>query len=135
MFIRLRALALSLPPLIAVVLSFSCVVRAASPGPVATQVFGQLDFVHNGVNILDNGGLSNPRAVAVDRSVTPNRLYVVDLGNHRVLGWRSIAGLVNGSLADLVIGQTDFLSWSSQCNNAAVTGATLCDPTSAAVDV
>ena len=134
MFIRLRALALSLPPLIAVVLAFSCVVRAASPGPVAAQVFGQLDFVHNGVNILNNAGLWNPRSVAVDRSVTPNRLYVVDLGNHRVLGWHSIEALVNGSPADLVIGQSDFLSWSSQCNNAAVTGATLCAPARAAVD-
>ena len=135
MSLRLRASLLALPLTIAVVeIALGCVARAASLGPAASQVFGQLDFVHNGVNILDNGGLSNPRAVAVDRSVTPNRLYVVDLGNHRVLGWRSIQGLVNGSLADLVIGQADFLSWSSQCNNAAVTGATLCDPTSAAVD-
>ena len=98
MSLRLRASLLALPLTIAVVeIALGCVARAASLGPAASQVFGQLDFVHNGVNILNNGGLSNPRAVAVDRSVTPNRLYVVDLGNHRVLGWRSIQGLVNGS--------------------------------------
>ncbi len=134
MSLRLRALVLVLPLTIAVGLALGCVAHAASLGPVATQVFGQLDFVHNGVNILDNAGLWNPRAVAVDRSVTPNRLYVVDLGNHRVLAWSSVQGLVNGAPADLAIGQTDFLSSSSQCGNSAVTGATLCVPTSAAVD-
>ena len=128
MFSRLRALALTLPLTIAAVLAFSCVARAASLGPVATQVLGQLDFAHDGVNILSNAGLWNPRAVALDRSVTPNRLYVVDLGNHRVLGWHSIQGLLNGSPADLVIGQADFLSGRFQCNNASVTGATLCVP-------
>lgn len=41
---------------------------------------------------------------------------------------------MNGSTADLVIGQADFLSWFSECNNAAVTGATLCVPSGIAVD-
>jgi hypothetical protein len=83
----------------------------ASGGPVASRAFGQLDLVHNGVNIINNVGLQNPQAVAVDRSVTPNRLYVADAGNHRVLAWRSISALASGSSADLVIGQADFLSW------------------------
>ncbi len=106
---------------------------AAAP-VIANRVLGQIDFVHNGPNIVSNAGLWTPHAVAVDRSVTPNRVYVADSGNHRVLGWRSIAALTNGSPADLVIGQTDFLSWSAECNNAAVTGATLCFPSDVAVD-
>jgi sugar lactone lactonase YvrE len=100
----------------------------------ANRVLGQFDFTHNGVNIVSNAGLWTPQAVAVDRSVIPNRLYVADAGNHRVLGWHSISALNNGSPADLVIGQPDFLSWGSQCNNAAVTGATLCFPSRVAVD-
>ncbi len=107
---------------------------AARAGPVATKAFGQLDLVHNGVNIVNNVGLWNPQSVAVDRSVTPNRLYVTDTGNHRVLAWRSIAALESGSSADLVIGQADFLSWQAQCNNAAVTASTLCIPAGIAVD-
>jgi sugar lactone lactonase YvrE len=110
---------------------------AAQPGtgsPVATQAFGQLDLVHNGVNILDDSGLWNPQAVAIDRSVTPNRLYVADAGNHRVLGWRSVAELANGSPADLVFGQADFLSWRAQCANSAVNAETLCSPAAVAVD-
>ena len=101
---------------------------------MANRVLGQFDLVHNGVNIVFNGGVWTPNAIAVDTSVSPARLYVADAGNHRVLGWRSIKALNNGSPADLVIGQPDFLSWSSECNNAAVTGATLCVPSGVAVD-
>ena len=119
---------------IVVALAIALIARAASSGPLATKAFGQLDLVHNGINIVNNVGLWNPQAVAVDRSVTPNRLYIADAGNHRVLGWHSIAALENGSSADLVIGQVDFLSWQAQCNNAAVTGSTLCAPAGIAVD-
>ena len=101
---------------------------------VANQVLGQFDLVHNGVNIVSNVGVWTPQAVAVDHSVVPNHLYVTDAGNHRVLAWRSIEALENGASADLVIGQPDFLSWGSQCDNAAVTGATLCSPSGIAVD-
>jgi sugar lactone lactonase YvrE len=111
-----------------------CSARTLMAGISANLVLGQIDFSHNGVNIVTNTGVWTPAAVAVDRSVTPNRLYVADAGNHRVLGWRSIAALTNGAPADLVIGQPDFLSWSSQCNSAAVTGDTLCFPSAVAVD-
>ncbi len=107
---------------------------AARADVVANRVLGQFDFVHNGANVLTNSGLWNPQSVAVDSSIVPNRLYVADAGNHRVLGWRSITALTNGSPADVVIGQADFLSWVSQCNNAAVTGETLCVPAGIAVD-
>jgi sugar lactone lactonase YvrE len=111
-----------------------CGARILLADTVANRVLGQFDLVHNGVNIVTNAGVWTPNAVAVDRSIVPNRLYVADSSNHRVLGWRSIAALKNGSPADLVIGQADFLSWSSQCNNPAVTGATLCFPSGVAVD-
>ena len=133
MFRNFRARAMAFVLVIVAALAIA-LARAASSGPVATKAFGQLDLVHNGINIVNNVGLWNPQAVAVDRSVTPNRLYIADAGNHRVLGWHSIAALENGSSADVVIGQADFLSWQAQCNNAAVTGSTLCSPAGIAVD-
>jgi len=123
------AAALSL--LILGVLAAASVLCAASAGPVASKAFGQVDLVHNGVNIVNNVGLWNPQSVAVDRSVTPNRLYVADAGNHRVLAWHSSAALKSGSAADLVIGQADFLSWEAQCDLGA---AVLCAPFGAATD-
>ncbi len=133
MRLRLRGSTVAPTLVLAIVLSVRHAPRAAA-NPAASGVLGQLDFSHNAVNILGSTGLLNPLGVAVDRSVTPNRLYVADLGNHRVLGWRSIERLANGAPADLVIGQKDFLSWSSQCNSAAVSAATLCAPLRVAVD-
>jgi sugar lactone lactonase YvrE len=123
--------------LLSLALVLACVVAMpvrAAADTNASRVLGQVDFVHNGVNILTNTGLWNPRSAAVDRSVTPNRIYVADAGNHRVLGWHSIDALKDGSPADVVIGQQDFLSWQFQCNNSAVSGATLCFPMGIAVD-
>jgi hypothetical protein len=111
-----------------------CDPRTLAADTAADIVLGQFDFAHNGVNIVTDVGLWTPQAVAVDRSVTPNRLYVADSGNHRVLAWRSIAALQNGSPADLVFGQPDFLSWGAECDNSAVNGETLCFPSAVAVD-
>jgi len=97
-------------------------------------VLGQLDFTHNGANILTAAGLAAPGAVAIDRSVVPNRIYIADAGNHRVLGWHSVDALTNGAPAGVVLGQPDFLTSLFQCNNAAVTGQTLCIPAALAVD-
>ena len=77
----------------------------------ADKVLGQLDFAHGNVNLTDSRGLSNPEAVAIDFSSTPNRIYVTDLDNHRVLGWSDAASFATGGPADLVIGQPDFLSY------------------------
>jgi sugar lactone lactonase YvrE len=48
-------------------------------------------------------GFGRPDAVAIDRSSTPNHLYITDDANGRVLGWRDAAGFANGASADLVI--------------------------------
>jgi sugar lactone lactonase YvrE len=47
-------------------------------------------------------GLRRPSAVAVDRSTSPNHLYVVD-ETSRLVGWRDAAGFANGAPADLVL--------------------------------
>jgi sugar lactone lactonase YvrE len=99
----------------------------------ANAVLGQQDFIHNGNEMVDAIGMSSPVAVAVDRSATPNRVYVADQGNNRVLGYHSIATLLNGAPADLVIGQPDLISYN--CNqNASLDSDTLCGPTGVAVD-
>jgi len=106
----------------------------AAGDTIADRVLGQFDFTHNGINIVTAAGVYNPQAVAVDRSVVPNRLYVADTYNRRVLGWKSVDALVNGAPADLVIGQPDFLTSIPQCANSAVGRATLCNPIALAVD-
>ncbi|MGD1027263.1 choice-of-anchor D domain-containing protein [Candidatus Binatus soli] len=79
---------------------------------------------------MDAKGLSSPDAVAIDASATPNRVYVADENNNRVLGWTDADSFTNGAPADLVIGQPDFIS--SNCN---ATGAgSLCKPNGVAVD-
>jgi hypothetical protein len=36
-----------------------------------------------------------PFAVAIDRTIVPNRVYVSDYNNNRVLGWANISALAN----------------------------------------
>ena len=100
----------------------------------ADRVLGQNDFTHNVANLVDGQGLNLPESVAIDVSVTPNRVYVADEKNNRVLGWRNAASFTNGASADLVIGQPDFLS--SLCNGSTgtATASNLCSPAGVAVD-
>ena len=54
------------------------------------RVLGQANFAHNGVNLIDGTGYSTPWGIALDKSVTPNRLYVVDSQNSRVLAYVNV---------------------------------------------
>ncbi|HNT35587.1 MAG TPA: NHL repeat-containing protein, partial [bacterium] len=78
---------------------------------VADYVIGQVDFVHDAANLLDNTCFFFPRDLAVDRNAHPNRLYVADFENSRVLGFELNKGLKNGAGATLVLGQPDFHSY------------------------
>ncbi len=99
---------------------------------VADGVIGQPGLAQNAPNRVDGRGLSNPSRVVIDRSVTPNRLYVADTDNHRVLAWNSATGFANGAPADKVLGQPDAVS--SGCNTGGVSAGTLCYPRGLAVD-
>ena len=105
---------------------------AASGDTTADRVLGQLDFTHNGSNLIDSQELAAPLRVAIDTSTALNRVYVADSGNSRVLGWKDAAALANGAAADLVIGQADFLS--DGCNSGGVSASSLCSPCGVAVD-
>jgi hypothetical protein len=43
--------------------------------------------------------------VAIDQSVSPNRIWVADTENNRVLGWSSITAFAAHGPANIVIGQ------------------------------
>jgi sugar lactone lactonase YvrE len=102
----------------------------------ADLVLGQVDFTRNGTNggfgSTNRIGLNVPFAVVLDRSVVPNRVYVSDYNNNRVLGWGNISALRNGAPADLVIGQPNFSTGS--CNTGGINAGTLCVPMGLAVD-
>src|SRR5215469_16095577 len=105
-------------------LAFAGTLAMALPGDlVADRVLGQFDFAHSGINILTNIGLNNPDAVAIDRSVVPNRIYVADdvsgnvyvaeRLNNRVLEYNN--PFTTDTVADLVFGQNGSFT-SSSCN-------------------
>jgi sugar lactone lactonase YvrE len=114
------------------VLIVPCPGLAQSTNTTADRVLGQIDFTHNGANVVTAQGLNAVAAVAIDRSATPNHIYVADSGNNRVLGWSNAAGFVSGQAADLEIGQPDFAS--AVCSFGGVNSQTLCNPTAVAVD-
>lgn len=139
----------SSPAIIGVILS--CVISnpvlsatsivALAPGAVndttADGVLGQRDFVHNTKNFIDGFGLNMSDQVgdiAIDRSVSPNRVYATDRPNHRVLGWNNISAFATHATANIVIGQPDFSSNICNINNAPPTASSLCNPTGVAVD-
>jgi hypothetical protein len=83
----------------------------------ADLVLGQFNFAHNTPNLVDGSGLWMNLAggdyngdVAIDRSVSPNRLWVADTENNRVLGWSSVRAFSSHAPAEIVIGQPDFTS-------------------------
>lgn len=81
-------------------------------GQPATLVLGQINFTS-----VDGGTsqtlLNGPRAIAIDP--TSGKVFVADYFNHRVLRFPSLVGLQNGSAAEAVLGQPDFVSNASNC--------------------
>lgn len=99
----------------------------------AANVLGQVNLLNTAPNLTDPSGLFSPTGVAIDQSVTPNRIYIADQNNSRVLGWQDMSSFTNGAPADLVIGQADF--YSSLWNRGGTPNATtLSFPSAVAVD-
>ena len=88
----------------------------------ADVVLGQARLPTTCQTFLTQHKLYYPFAVAIDTSATPNRLYVADDSNSRVLGWNDVTAFANGAPADLVIGQPDF--YSTACNDTAAANPT-----------
>jgi sugar lactone lactonase YvrE len=109
------------------VLSFLLVLL---PGAVhadqeAVRELGQPDFHGFAQNRVDARGLAYPWGVAIDTSRSPNGIWVLDSSNNRVLGWRDVTALRNGSRADLVLGQRD--AYTNACNTGGVSASSLCE--------
>lgn len=102
---------------------------AAAGDAVADRVLGQPSCYRSACNTLDPEATNSPNAVAIDKSVSPNRLYIADTQNNRVLGYSSISSLVNGAPATLVIGQPDLFT-----GNGGIGAAGLSGPKAVAVD-
>ena len=103
------------------------------PQPSSSLVLGQVDFANSTANLVDASGFSSPGGIAVDQSISPNRLYIADTQNNRILRYNNVTTLINGGPADVVIGQAD--SNSSFCNQGGTpSAATLCRPAAVAVD-
>jgi sugar lactone lactonase YvrE len=102
---------------------------------IADGVLGQPDFFHNSANSANPSSLylvSDDTHIAIDKSVTPNRIYVADTGNNRVLAWASVTALVNGQPANKVLGQPDL--YSNAGNNGGISASSLQTPGAVAVD-
>ncbi len=85
--------------------------------PVPSREFGQhlLPLPGNpptssAPNLIEGRELNGPASIAFDYSVTPPTVYVADVGNNRVLGWKNSTTLSQGNFADVVIGQLDAYS-------------------------
>jgi sugar lactone lactonase YvrE len=89
------------------VLRFASAASKAN-GANADGVLGQLDFVSK-VDSVSQFGLYNPQGVAVDP--TTGKVFVADTYNHRVLRFASVENLSNGSAAEAVLGEPDFVSY------------------------
>lgn len=106
-------------------------------GTPADLVLGQPDFTTNtqnngpatapcgGVAGVNHCSLRNPLGIATDG----NSLYVADRGNNRVLGW-TVFPSANHEPANLVLGQLDFFSVSSNKGNSLADASSLSMPTS-----
>ena len=65
----------------------------------ADVIIGQPDFSQITPNEVVGNKLFNPGGVYIDRSSTPNKVYVYDSGNSRVLGFSSLGVCAAGSRA------------------------------------
>jgi uncharacterized protein (TIGR03437 family) len=88
------------------------VAPVTGPGVIgaATRVLGQFGFIYSAPNLIEGREFSSPGAVAVDVNSKPQRLYVADTRNNRVLGFADFVRYRPGDKADVIIGQPDFLS-------------------------
>jgi hypothetical protein len=76
-------------------------------------ILGQPDFSSVTPNETTASKLFNPSGVYVDRSVRPNRVYIYDGGNNRVLGLSHLGVVASGPNAGEPC--TSDSDWSAPC--------------------
>src|SRR5713226_1705971 len=105
-------------------------IRASGIGPAASAVLGEAVFDTNYFSIASS--ISTPAQITIDAA---GHLYMADLGDNRVLGWRSASAFANNDPADLVIGQLDFLHVYPNQGGGAATPTSLNSPQGVATDL
>ncbi len=97
----------------------------------ANGVLGTTDFVTNtNYAAPSTTTLAEPFCVAVDP--TTGKLFVADRDNRRVMRWSSANALIDGSPAEVVFGQPDFVTRTA--NTGGISAATMNNPNSVYVD-
>jgi DNA-binding beta-propeller fold protein YncE len=121
----------------AVLLSLTAPALAAPGDTLADRVLGQRRLTTSSPFLID-GRVFSATDVAVDRSSTPNRIYLADTDLNRVLGWSDVARFRTGASADLVLGQPSLVTGSyldfpdEECPEIA-SATSFCRPTRVAV--
>ncbi|MFZ4621534.1 MAG: fibronectin type III domain-containing protein [Bacteroidota bacterium] len=99
--------------------------------PVAVGVLGAPDFATNtNYTSPSTTTLAEPASVAIDP--TSGKLFVADRDNRRVLRFGSAAKLVNGSAAEAVFGQADFVTRTA--NAGGLSASSMNNPNAVSVD-
>ncbi len=102
-----------------------------SDNMAASGVLGASDFVTNtNYASASTTTLAEPFCVAIDP--TTGKLFVADRDNRRVLRWSSADKLVDGSAAEAVLGQPDFVTRTA--NTGGISAATMNNPNSIHID-
>ncbi|MBM3208782.1 hypothetical protein FJZ40_00610, partial [Candidatus Shapirobacteria bacterium] len=103
------------------------------------KLFGQFELGETSEDTPTKSKLFHPAGLAIDKSVTPNRIYVVDSGNNRILGFNGSGTCSGASCVDtdkpasIIIGQSDICGPSGcrgACNgdsNIGIHGQTAAD--------
>src|SRR5205085_11000936 len=60
----------------------------------------ELNPKSNNPNVVEGREFWEPWYLTIDKSSTPPALFVSDLRNNRVLGWKDATTFINGSTAD-----------------------------------
>ena len=90
----------------------------------AAQVWGQSDFISNGIDQIKPASINYPFQMAIDYSAAPYALYVSDTNNNRVLVWKDSVHYRNGDPADTVIGQPNLRTAVANVDTQGVPSAT-----------
>ncbi|MBK7973311.1 MAG: hypothetical protein IPK07_08540 [Deltaproteobacteria bacterium] len=102
------------------VLAFDNPIGGSSAALVADRALGKSVFVDAAANVATSRSMNNPTGVAVDRSVSPNRVWVADIGNNRALGFPSSSPAPTNQAASKLLGQASF---TASATNAGINGS------------
>ncbi|MCE9616382.1 MAG: NHL repeat-containing protein [Lentisphaerae bacterium] len=123
-------------------LAFENPLGTAPEAYIADRVVGKLRFDQPYANQPTERRMNNPVGVGVHRGSTPNRLWVSDIGNSRVLGYADTQTITNGTPATLVLGQPTLTNGEVNAGlsgplmnavNAVASAQSLCFPVGVAV--